>query len=110
MSGKCSHGFTTARARADWLNAKGIAATKENASLVANPDESTPLFFWQLHSVLGYQKIEAIVSPASLLTQSSLLPSPHSSSPSGHSTVQYRGPWHSTPRVTQGHPSHHGQG
>lgn len=74
MSGKCSHGFTTARARADWLNAKGIAATKENASLVANPDESTPLFFWQLHSVLGYQKIEAIVSPASLSPDSVLTP------------------------------------
>eukprot|EP00038_Savillea_parva_P012028 m.201718 g.201718 ORF g.201718 m.201718 type:complete len:278 (-) comp21522_c0_seq1:109-942(-) len=57
----CSHGFTTARAREEWLRAKGIAPTDSNSSLVANRDPSTPLYFWQLHSLLGWRKIEAIV-------------------------------------------------
>lgn len=61
MSGRCSHGFTTARARDDWLREKGIAPTPEIESLEANPDTSKPLYFWQVHSLLGWKKIEAIV-------------------------------------------------
>lgn len=57
----CSEGFTTARARAEWLREHGLTLTDANSGLVADPDPKAPLYFWQLHSLLGWRKIEGIV-------------------------------------------------
>lgn len=57
----CSEGFTTARARAEWLREHGLTLTDDNSGLVADPDPKAPLYFWQLHSLLGWRRIEGIV-------------------------------------------------
>ena len=55
-----SHGFTTLQARKHWMAAHDKANVDE--SLHANLDDpDSPLYFWQLYSLLGSDKIIGIV-------------------------------------------------
>lgn len=58
---RCSHGYTTEGARRDWLAAHGQKDTTASRSLVADSDPEVPLYPWQLYSLLGPDKIRAIV-------------------------------------------------
>jgi truncated hemoglobin YjbI len=55
------HGFVTEKGRRDWLASKQLSDKDASASLVADPDPAAPLYHWQLFSLLGHGKIEAIV-------------------------------------------------
>jgi len=57
-------GYATMQGRQDWLACHGIkgdAAESISSSLVADPNPSKPLYYWQLHSLLGSERIVAIV-------------------------------------------------
>jgi truncated hemoglobin YjbI len=56
-----SNGFMTKSAREHWMEMHGKSASDIDQSLTANPDPSTPLYFWQLYSLLGESRIEDIV-------------------------------------------------
>jgi hypothetical protein len=59
-----SMGKCTEEGRIDWINAHGMQNAEKDVptSLEADPDQSQPLYFWQLHSVMGPKLIEKIVS------------------------------------------------
>lgn len=65
MSHHCTAGYTTDKARYDWLAYKGLPANEAkqaaSSSLYADLDVTKPLYFWQLYSILGHHKIEAII-------------------------------------------------
>lgn len=51
-------GYSTTAGREDWIKSKPHLAGHEPASsLLASPDATRPLYFWQLHSVLGTECI-----------------------------------------------------
>ena len=57
-------GHTTVQGRLDWLGAHGIKADKADTisnSLVADLDTQKPLYYWQLFSLLGQDRIHAMV-------------------------------------------------
>ena len=59
---RSGEGFTTTKMRANFMREHNLKDTKANSSFVADvADPSAPLYFWQLHSLLGWAKIEAIV-------------------------------------------------
>lgn len=61
---KC--GYATVQGRIDWLEANGIKDSELIASisqsLEADKDPTAPLYYWQLYSLLGPDKIHALVS------------------------------------------------
>jgi truncated hemoglobin YjbI len=58
-------GYATEQGRLDWLSAHGITTREEqlkiSQSLVADPNLDRPLYFWQLFSLLGRNRIFGIV-------------------------------------------------
>jgi hypothetical protein len=56
-----SAGFATEQGRRAWLKAHGGVESKDTLSMVADPDPAAPLYPWQLYSLLGHQKLHAIV-------------------------------------------------
>lgn len=57
-----SEGYATAQGRKDWLLAHGLPANADvSQSLQANLDQSQPLYYWQLFSLLGEAPIEDLV-------------------------------------------------
>ena len=58
---KAGCGYTTRKAITWWKNEMQTQTSEVN-NLVANPDENSPLFFWQLYSLLGEQRVLKIVS------------------------------------------------
>jgi len=61
---KC--GYATEQGRRDWLAAHGITKSKDIAavpqSYVADRDVKAPLYYWQLFSLLGLDRIHAMVT------------------------------------------------
>lgn len=61
---KC--GYTTMQGRKDWLVAHGVTQEKDIAavaeSLEADRDPHAPLYYWQLFSLLGLDRIHAMVT------------------------------------------------
>ena len=59
-------GYCTSKGRVDWCKFHGIvdaaSAQTVTKSLVANRDPSTPLYHWQLFSLLGYDAIKELVT------------------------------------------------
>jgi len=58
------HGYTTASGREDWLKDRGIKgkeAKKISSSLVADPDPTAPLYYWQVYSLIGPDAIYELV-------------------------------------------------
>ena len=55
-------GYATDQGRMDWLRAHGLAERDVSTSLDANPDPSAPLYYWQIHSLLGPRRIEDLVT------------------------------------------------
>ena len=59
-------GYTTLQGREDWLKAHDIthpdAVKVISTSLMADKDLSKPLYYWQLFSIMGFEKIRNIVS------------------------------------------------
>jgi truncated hemoglobin YjbI len=57
-----AEGYATEQGRQDWLAAHGV---KDGFGLIqsldADPDPTQPLYYWQLHSLLGPRKIEEII-------------------------------------------------
>jgi hypothetical protein len=61
-----SAGYTTEKGRRDWVEGRGLGAAQDPSqpwsSFEANvEDPSAPLFYWQLYSLLGVGKIEALI-------------------------------------------------
>lgn len=54
-----ARGYTTESGRRDWCAAHGKYVV--NQSLTADPDPAEPLYHWQLFSLLGRERITAIV-------------------------------------------------
>jgi truncated hemoglobin YjbI len=57
-------GYTTVQGRYDWLRAHGLAnddASKITQSLDADPNIEATLYYWQLYSLLGSHRIEALI-------------------------------------------------
>mmetsp|Transcript_29241 Transcript_29241/g.59815 ORF Transcript_29241/g.59815 Transcript_29241/m.59815 type:complete len:228 (+) Transcript_29241:101-784(+) len=61
-----SCGYATKESRMEWYRDQGLPAPSGDAKptseeLTANPDRSHPLYYWQLFSLLGYDRIEMLV-------------------------------------------------
>jgi len=64
FTNKCKHGYATADSRQLWLEQRGMTgseAAKISSSLEASTDPKKPIYFWQLFSVLGPDRIYNIV-------------------------------------------------
>lgn len=63
-SAKC--GYATEQGRLDWLAAHGVSRPEDkqaiSQSYVADHDVRAPLYYWQLFSVLGLERIHAMVT------------------------------------------------
>jgi hypothetical protein len=55
-------GYCTADGRLDWIKFHGLSKHAESipTSCEANADPSTPLYYWQLHSILGPENIQKV--------------------------------------------------
>lgn len=58
---QCAMGYATASAINHFLEMHPEVDKEEARSLQANPDVSRPLYFWQLYSILGTERIMKIV-------------------------------------------------
>ena len=61
-----SAGYTTEKGRRDWVEGRGLGAAEDPSqpwsSFEANVDDpSSPLYYWQLFSLLGVGKIETLI-------------------------------------------------
>lgn len=61
-----SCGYATREVRLEWFQVHGLpyndlGAKIASEELTANPDTTTPLYYWQLYSLLGPDRIEAVV-------------------------------------------------
>jgi hypothetical protein len=58
-------GYATAAARVEFMESCGKSAGPNRqltpSELTADPDTSKPLFYWQLFSILGYDRIESLI-------------------------------------------------
>lgn len=59
-------GFSTQDSRLEWYQAHGVPVPggsdkPSTAELTANPDTTQPLYFWQLYSLLGRDRIYALI-------------------------------------------------
>ncbi|CAM9607584.1 unnamed protein product, partial [Ectocarpus fasciculatus] len=59
-------GYTTVQGRSDWLTAHGITKKDDvnriSQSLIADSNLSTPVYYWQLFSILGVDRIKALIT------------------------------------------------
>lgn len=63
--GRCpfsgSVGYTTEQGRVDWLQSQGISTGSIALDTQADLDNNAPLYYWQLYSLLGEQRIEDLI-------------------------------------------------
>lgn len=58
---KGRHGYATRQAMLHWMEVHRKSKSEVDLSLQANPDPKAPLYFWQLYSLMGEDRIEGIV-------------------------------------------------
>jgi hypothetical protein len=62
---KTGQGYTTAQGRKDWLTAHNIPQGDHASiadTLSADPDRTKPLFYWQIHSIVGADWVYSLIT------------------------------------------------